>query len=194
MHKLTCDACKEAVPAYDLIHYGSIESGYRDLCSRCFNNEVAERMGRTDFAHHRFEPIEMRDRAGNRHTFHFKSCLLGDRLALDAFEVVEEEGPSGYQFQILGSPDEDTLALLGRLIEKIRRALATQYLTEDNLGLQIADLSVRGRIEWDAESDGQVPLLVVDGREVSWEDFGRMLMAFEGWQFRMEIVDRSEEA
>ena len=36
-------------------------------------------------------------------------------------------------------------------------------------------------------------MLVIDGREVSWEEFGRMLMTFEGWQFRMEIRDRSEE-
>ena len=27
----------------------------------------------------------------------------------------------------------------------------------------------------------------------SWEELGRMLMTFEGWQFRMEIRDRSEE-
>jgi hypothetical protein len=36
-------------------------------------------------------------------------------------------------------------------------------------------------------------MLVIDGREVSWEEFGRMLMTFEGWQSRMEIRDRSEE-
>lgn len=36
-----------------------------------------------------------------------------------------------------------------------------------------------------------MPLLVIDGQEVSWREFGRMLMTFEGWQFRMEIVDRS---
>jgi hypothetical protein len=38
-----------------------------------------------------------------------------------------------------------------------------------------------------------MPVLVIDGRDVSWEELGRMLMTFEGWQFRMEIRDRSEE-
>jgi hypothetical protein len=38
-----------------------------------------------------------------------------------------------------------------------------------------------------------VPLLVIDGQEVSWDEFGRMLMSFEGWQFRVAIRDRSEE-
>ena len=60
-------------------------------------------------------------------------------------------------------------------------------------GLQIADQTVCGQIDWDAAHDGRVPLLVIDGEEVSWDEFGRMLMTFEGWQFRMEIADRSEE-
>jgi hypothetical protein len=38
-----------------------------------------------------------------------------------------------------------------------------------------------------------VPLLVIDGREITWEEFGRMLMTFEGFQFKLEICDRSEE-
>jgi hypothetical protein len=59
--------------------------------------------------------------------------------------------------------------------------------------LQIAGQSVRGHIEWDDDTDGLLPLLIIDGQEVSWEQFGRMLMSFEGWQFRLEIRDRSED-
>jgi len=60
--------------------------------------------------------------------------------------------------------------------------------------LQIADHQVvRGMIQWDDARDGRVPLLIVDGREITWEEFGRMLMSFEGWQFKLEIRDQSEE-
>lgn len=52
---------------------------------------------------------------------------------------------------------------------------------------------MRGRIEWDESEDGRVPLVVVDGQELSWEDFGQMLMAFEGWQFKLEIRDPSDD-
>jgi len=48
-------------------------------------------------------------------------------------------------------------------------------------------------IQWDDARDGRVPLLIVDGREITWEEFGRMLMSFEGWQFKLEIRDQSEE-
>ena len=47
--------------------------------------------------------------------------------------------------------------------------------------------------EWDGSEDGRIPLLVIDGQDVSWNEFGRMLMSFEGWQFRVAIRDRSEE-
>ena len=52
---------------------------------------------------------------------------------------------------------------------------------------------MRGRIEWDDEEDGRVPLMVVDGREISWEEFGQMLMSFEGWQFKFEVFERSDD-
>jgi hypothetical protein len=48
-------------------------------------------------------------------------------------------------------------------------------------------------IECDEACEGRVPLLVIDGREITWEEFGRLLMTFEGWQFNLEIRDRSEE-
>ena len=52
---------------------------------------------------------------------------------------------------------------------------------------------MRGLVEWDDASDGRVPLLLIDGREITWEEFGRMLMSFEGWQFKLEMRDISEE-
>jgi hypothetical protein len=61
-------------------------------------------------------------------------------------------------------------------------------------GLQIADgRVVRGRIRWDASNDDQLPLLVTDGREIDWEQFGRMLTSHEGAQFKLTIADKSEE-
>ena len=61
-------------------------------------------------------------------------------------------------------------------------------------GPQIANHGVvLGRIEWDDDRGGRVPLLVIDGREIDWDEFGRMLMSFEGSQFKLHIADKSEE-
>jgi hypothetical protein len=89
--------------------------------------------------------------------------------------------------------DVELISLLGRLIERMRRRLSVKDLLQSDQRLEIADKTVRGRIEWNESKDERMPVLVIDGRDVSWEELGRMLMTFEGWQFRMVIRDRSEE-
>ncbi len=189
---IRCQGCAAVTSTYDVVNYGSMEGGYRQLCSRCFNTEVASTQGLKHFEHIHFNEVFMTDCAGETHTFHFRTRLLGTMVALDAFELNRGE-PTGYQFQILGEPDGDLLSLLGRLVERMRRTLSVKNLVQGTHELQIADKTVRARIDYDGTNDKGLPLVVIDGREVSWEEFGRMLMTFEGWQFRMEIADRSEE-
>ena len=190
---LRCQTCGRAIAGFESVHYGSIEGGYRDLCNRCFNQEVAA-AGGIDFSHVQFEPLEIPDAAGEAHRFHFEIRLFGDRVALEAFELVDG-APGGYEFQVLGDAADDLFELMGQMVPRIRRALAQQHLKpEPHMpGLHIADFLVRGRISWDDKEDGRLPMLVIDGKEISWERFGRMMMGFEGWQFKLEIRDRSEE-
>ena len=112
---------------------------------------------------------------------------------MDAFEL-REGVPAGYQFQVIADPQEALLAMLGRLIAKIQRAISVKHLEEGEFGPQITEAGVvRRLINWDAEGSGDTPLLIIDGREMSWEDFGRCLMSFEGFQFKLEVRDMSEE-
>ncbi len=191
--QIHCANCGQFTPGYDIVSYGSIEKGYRQLCSQCFNAEVAKSDGLEKFEHVRFEPVELADCTGKTHVFHFRTRLFGPGVALDAFEL-RDARPAGYQFQVIGDPKDDLLVLLGRLIEKIRRALSVVHIGDGELGLQIADHRVvRGMIDWDEAQEGRVPLLTIDGREVAWDELGRMLMTYEGWQFKLEIRDKSEE-
>jgi len=187
-----CSKCRKFVPSYDIINLGSSESGYRKLCGQCFNAESAKLGGLDKFERLNFEPVRIVDCEGQAHEFHFRTHLFLPGVALNAFELRDGE-PAGYQFQVIGDPEEDLLTLFGRLIEKIRRTLSIKHLKQGSLGLQVADQVVRGRIEWDQDEDGRVPLLVIDGREITWDHFGHMLMTFEGWQFKLEIFDKSEE-
>jgi len=187
-----CEGCGETIPGYDIVHYGSIDHGYRKLCSQCYNAAVAERSGVEDFENIRLEPIVMTDCKGKEHLFHFQTRLLGDIVALEAFEV-REGNPGGYQFELIGDPEDDLFALLGRLVQKVRKALSIKHIEDGDHGLQIIDQTVRGRIESSCSDYDSEPVIVIDGREISWGEFGRMLMGFEGWQIKLEIVDRSDE-
>ncbi|MFM0351086.1 DUF7686 domain-containing protein [Paraburkholderia sp. RL17-347-BIC-D] len=192
MNQDRCEQCAQPTAAYDAIHYGSVEGGYRLLCTQCFNAEVARRHGVTDFENVRLEPIRMMDCAGNAHQFHFQMRLLRTMLVLDAFEI-QDGFRAGYEFRIIGKPEDDVLTLLGRLVEKVRRALAVKDLAINGSQFQIRDQTVRGLISSDPAGSCDIPVVVVDGREIGWDDFGRMLGAFEGWQFRLEIRDLADD-
>jgi hypothetical protein len=62
-----------------------MDSGYRQLCTRCFNAEVAELHGLDDFENIRLEPIGLTDCAGEEHQFHFQTRLLGGIVSMEAF-------------------------------------------------------------------------------------------------------------
>lgn len=55
--KIRCEGCGELAPCHDIITYGRIDSGHQQLCSRCFNAEVARLNGLEGFEDFRFEPI-----------------------------------------------------------------------------------------------------------------------------------------
>ena len=192
MHKDRCEECGEITPGYDTVHYRFMDNVYRQLCTRCFNAAVAELHGLDDFENIRLDPIGLTDCAGEEHQFHFQTRLLGGILSLEAFEL-KEGNPGGYKFQLIGDPEDELFALLGKLIQRIRKGLSVKHIEDGPHGLQLVDETLRGRIEWDDDEDGRVPLMVVDGREISWEAFGQLLMSREGSQFKLEIVDPSDE-
>lgn len=193
MRTTLCAACRQPAPDHTIVSYGSMETGYRELCSRCFNEAIASRLGLVGFEHVEFEPVRMIDARGVDHEFQFRTRLFGAGMAIDALEFREGE-QRGYEFSVIGQADDDALALLGKLIAKMRRALAHNHLLDTDHGTYVSDgLILRGMISSDPDVGERSPLLVIDGREVSWDEFGRMVEAFEGWQFRMEFVDRSDE-
>jgi hypothetical protein len=86
------------------------------------------------------------------------------------------------------------MELLARLVAKMRRGLAASHLEEGAHGLQISDQGVvRARIESDFESETDMPVVVIDGRNISWDEFGHMLATYTGFQFKLELHDLSDE-
>ena len=170
-----------------------MEGGYRQLCGRCFNEAAASRLGLQGFKHVVFEPACMVDARGARHEFQFRTRLFGPGMAIDALQL-RDGCPAGYQYQVIGEPDDEPLELLGRLIGKMRRALALTHFEDTDHGPQVNDrLILRGTVDSDPDDDHRVPMVVIDGREISWDELGRMVAAFEGWQFKLEFRDQSEE-
>ena len=116
--KVCCVACHESVPSFEIVSVGSIDKGYRDLCSRCFNTEMAHLGGLNGFEHLDFKPVTLTDGAGEEHEFHFRTHLFGTGVALDAFEI-RGGHPAGYQFKVIVVANASLRAPQDELIELV---------------------------------------------------------------------------
>jgi hypothetical protein len=190
-----CEICGSHVPAYNTVYLSS-EEKLTLVCLKCYNQRISDSTG-FDYEHVEFEPIMINDTDGVDHKFHFTVRLLGDRVAIDTFEI-KDGHPGGYEFSVIGDMEEELFGLFGKLFERMRRALNRKhiYWSETTRYWQIADGDlVRGKIDCDLDSPDyeRLPLIVIDGKEISWSKFGQMLMTYEGFNFKLEIFDRSDE-
>ena len=191
---LACDSCGQMKSPYGFVDM-TVDSGTRGLCNRCFNEEAARLLGiEDDFQYADLEPVVLRDAQGDPHEFHFRTFLHASDLLFEAAELADGV-PRGYVFAVSGMPGDDPLDLLQRVLTKARLGLSRTHVVESELGPSLGEEDVvRGRIEWDDESQGRVPLLIVDGRPLSWDQLGTMLMTYEGFDFKLEIMDTTEAA
>lgn len=188
----TCSECGTEVSSYDGV-YLSYGDKSRFLCSKCYNEYISKSIG-LNFDHLSFHPIVMTDKDGQDHTFHFRTKLFGDKVNIQAFEIQEDE-PEGYEFSIDGDAEDDLFDLFAKLVARLRRELERKHIETNELNrytITNEDI-VRGRITWDDETHGEVPCLIIDGKKLSWYDFGKMLMTYEGSHFKFEIFEGSEE-
>jgi hypothetical protein len=190
-----CEICGSHVPAYNTVYLSS-EEKLTLVCLKCYNQRISDSTG-FDYEHVEFEPIMIKDADGVDHKFHFTVRLLGDRVAIDTIEI-KDGHPGGYEFSVIGDMEEELFELFGKLFERIRRALNRKhiYWSETTRNWQIADGDlVRGKIDCDLDSPDyeRLPLIVIDGKKISWSVFGQMLMTYEGFNFKLEIFDRSDE-
>ena len=119
--------------------------------------------------------------------------LVGTGHAMYAREVRKRDARGGYRFAILGDFETDARDLFKRLRERIRQGLSVRHVHETEHGWQLTQAHrLSGVIEWDAETEGALPLLIVDGRTFTWDQIGRMLMTFEGFTLNALVEDTIE--
>jgi hypothetical protein len=101
----------------------------------------------------------------------------------------EEDGTEGNGYQFAVYSETTPYQALGRLRQKMRKALATRHLSGAGGSPQMLHDTLRGRIT--SDGDGGV-LLVVDGTPLDIDDLATLLLSHEGWEFELRIVDALE--
>jgi hypothetical protein len=99
-----------------------------------------------------------------------------------------EQARKGIGYEFAAHSETSPYSALGRLREKMRRALATRHITGSPGDYHMLHDRLRGRIAW---GDGGVEL-VVDGQTLGIDNLARILSTHEGWCFELKIVDASD--
>jgi hypothetical protein len=119
--------------------------------------------------------------------------LVGTGHAMYAREVGSRDAAGGYRFEILGDLEANAHDLFTLLRDRIRQGLSVRHVQQTEHGWQLTQAHrLRGVVEWDRETDGALPLLIVDGRTFTWDQIGRMLMTFEGFTLNAIVEDTIE--
>jgi hypothetical protein len=104
--------------------------------------------------------------------FQIRSMLVATGHEMEALEITSD-GQLGYCFRVLADGETDAWKLFRKLYATMRREMAQCYVERTEHGWQIApDQHVRGRIDWDPETNGRLPLIVIDGKPFTWEQRG----------------------
>jgi hypothetical protein len=119
-------------------------------------------------------------------TRHFTTRLQETPGGLCA-EAVEKGKEDGYRFKVVVAAGATGQALW-ELREKMHRTLNTRHLEKDERSAtwRMTHDVLRGRIAYGG--DHAAPKLVVDGKPLTWEEVGRMMDAYEGFEFELRIL------
>lgn len=161
------------------------------LCDRCFDDRIVASTGWPRLP----EPPEPETIAGPDGRLHRIVYRLWRSPGGVAVEAEEEGEPfDGFYAEVVGPHDADPAPLVERTRAAIRRRIGRQDLELGPGGPHwiIAGDDLRGRLVWN--EDGEPYDVVVDGRRLGWEEFGRALEPFEGWEFRLSFRHEDVDA
>ncbi|MBS4212697.1 DUF7713 domain-containing protein [Neobacillus rhizophilus] len=139
------------------------------------------------------ETFSMKDGQGVSRTFHVERRLHPIGIYLEASENLE----FGYKFAVHGELNCNQPELLAKLMEKVRKGIRERHVKAGVFPNGQAYNSVindrlKGLIKHDETSEG-TPLVIIDGKPFSWEEVGKMLMSYEGFQIKIEMYDMTDD-
>jgi hypothetical protein len=136
---------------------------------------------------------EFTDVDGKKRVFEFKSFPCPTGFVYEATEIQNGE-PKGMRFSVLGTENKAEVWRY-KLEERLKKALKVKHIEyhRESHTWTTSDHIIRGQIRWDHETEGETPLIIVDGKGLTWTELGKTMMTHEGFQFVMKFVDPSDD-
>ncbi|MCR2823790.1 DUF7713 domain-containing protein [Lederbergia panacisoli] len=157
------------------------------LCLNCYNEQMAKELEVN--VEQLAEAFTLNDFQGISRSF-----IVERRIdPMGIFMEAKERGTFGYKFAVHGELHCNQHELLNTLIKKAGKGIAkeqveTKFFPNGQAYNIIKNDYFTGLIEYDEDS-GNSPLIVIDGRPFTWEEVGKMLTAYEGFQIKIKCYD-----
>ena len=184
MTKIPTSTCKHCGHTASSASFTTLSSAGSSslLCGKCFNKAVAQAMEVPVPDPAEFAPLTVSVGA-RRHTFVFHVYLNPGGLGIGAREHEPRDPEGGFEFEVLVPAIIPSKLAYEMLVKKIKKGIRTKSLTSD--GSRLKEHVAVGRFRYES--------LVIDGGEVTWDEFRQILNCYEGWQFRLEVLDPSDD-
>ena len=174
---ITCEICGK--PAW--VHVTEVDGSKHECCMDCQNDKVAALLGVDHFKDY------IRTYTYKRHTFNIQQMIYATGIQWQAQEETDKE--HGYYFALNAPFDEDPHESLQELYRRIRHGVSNKYLTKGEYQYKYFlkfDKGI-GRIECEESGERDHPNLVIDGKKVTWDEFGLMISTCEGFNLKFRI-------
>lgn len=182
-----CEHCKSNEVK---VHFTrDTDSSY--LCMDCYNKMMGEELGVE--LEPLIESFSVKDYQGIRRTFFVERQITPGGICLEAAENLA----FGYKFAVHGEFTSNQTELVNKLMAKTRKGVAKQQV-ESNVfpNGQVYHTMIHnqftGIIEYDGHSN-ESPLVLIDGKPFTWEQIGKMVLVYEGFQIKLAMYDATED-
>lgn len=124
------------------------------------------------------------DFAGRERRFRIRLESTPGGLRAEALEDGQQAG--GYRFRVVAASG-GTAEALSKLRSRMAQVLNVRHiLRRPSTGdWGVTHDVLRGRIAFDKETNG--PMIVIDGQPLDWDEFGRLMLEHEAFDFELQF-------
>jgi hypothetical protein len=116
---------------------------------------------------------------------------LGSELVA---EEIRDDEPTGWSFKMRFDPELDVPPYRDLRVRIGERLAVRDIVRDPDTGVpEILDRLVHARIVAPQDPDAPGPDVIVDGDRLTWAEFGKALLPYEGWGVRAELFEGGEE-
>lgn len=189
---LKCNICGEKNKQLNFINLTHANLEYETICIKCYNSQIAEIID-IELDHIEETTFDIIDAYGNLRKFDIRQLIVPTGISLAACETKDDAENYFYSINVLGDIECNQKELYEKLITKVKKEMSRKQLDPKSGYKDLISDSAIGEFLWDEDSEDNVTKVRIDGKELSWIEFGRIFNKYEGFRFKIEVFDKTED-